>query len=257
MNFRGEVEPGMGNDRRFSTNTAATTALQLPLERTSAYVRGSYELSPAAKPFLQVLYADYTATRELSPVPAQILLVPPTNPYIPPDLARLRASTTFEDPDNPFRLLRQMPEIGPQIAENDRSLLQATLGIDGSVFEGWQYAVYVQAGRNQRTERQSGNVLIARFEELTFAPDGGQSICGLMNPFGRGHIGAECARYIATDAQERNDRRADDRRSVAERTTADAARRRSPACGRTVPKRENSASTQMRSPASCCPRCRA
>jgi outer membrane receptor protein involved in Fe transport len=198
-NFRGEFEPGMQSDRQFTVNEADHMALQLPLERVSVYLRGSYEFGPAAQAFVQVLYADYTTTTRLGPVGAQILLVPPTNPYIPADLARLRASTTFEAKENPFRLLRLMPELGPQEAENDRSLLQATAGIDGRLSDNWHYAAYVQVGRNERSERQTNNVDIAKFEELTFAPDGGQAICGLMNPFGRGHISAECARYFAAD----------------------------------------------------------
>ncbi|HEY5806571.1 MAG TPA: TonB-dependent receptor, partial [Povalibacter sp.] len=39
-----------------------------------------------------------------------------------------------------------------------------------------------------------------RFEELTFAADGGQSICGGFNPFGAGSISPECADYVKVDA---------------------------------------------------------
>ena len=43
----------------------------------------------------------------------------------------------------------------------------------------------------------------SRIEELTFAPDGGEAICGGFNPFGLGSISAECAAYIAVDGTNR------------------------------------------------------
>jgi iron complex outermembrane receptor protein len=45
--------------------------------------------------------------------------------------------------------------------------------------------------------------LTSRIEQLTFAPDGGEAICGGFNPFGLGSISAECAAYIAVDATNR------------------------------------------------------
>ena len=47
---------------------------------------------------------------------------------------------------------------------------------------------------------QTGNVSRSKVEELTFAPDGGVSICGGFNPFGLDSVLPECADYIAVDA---------------------------------------------------------
>ena len=58
----------------------------------------------------------------------------------------------------------------------------------------------LQLGRNDRTERQSGNVRISRFEELLIAPDGGVALCGGFDPFGRGRVPVACAEYATTDA---------------------------------------------------------
>jgi iron complex outermembrane receptor protein len=146
-----------------------------------------------------VLYADYETTRRLGPVPGQVMLSPISNPYIPDDLAVLVA--TRLNPLVPFRVLRRMPELGPRYARNERDLLQGTVELDGQLAGEWRYDVYLQTGRNRRLEHQTGNLLKSRFEELTFAADGGQSICGLMNPFGRGQVSAACAEYMATDAQ--------------------------------------------------------
>lgn len=198
VNFRGDIDPVMDNDRFHNYNTAPLTALQLPLERTSAILRGRFTISPALEAYGQALYADYSATRQLAPTGTGILLVPPTNPFIPADLRPLVEARL--NPSVPFRFQRLMTEVGPRTAENDRDLLQVTLGLRGTFAGDWRYDAYAQAGRNERTERQSGNVRISRFEDMLFAPDGGQSICGGFDPFGKGRVLPQCAAYAVTDA---------------------------------------------------------
>jgi outer membrane receptor protein involved in Fe transport len=201
VNFRGDIDPVMYNDRIHTYNYAPLTALLLPLERTSLLVRGRFAVTPSLEAYGQVLYADYTATRQLAPTESGILLVPPTNPYMPPDLRTLAASRA--NPLVPFRLLRRVAEVGPRVAENDRELAQITLGLRGDAFGDWRYDAYLQWGRNDRSERQAGNVRISKFEELLFAPDGGVSACGDLDVFGKGRVSPECAAYVATSAANR------------------------------------------------------
>jgi len=197
-NFRGEVDPRYYNDRMHTFDTAPTTALQLPLERTSAIVRGRFEFSPTYEAYGQLVYADYTSTRQLAPTGSGILLVPPTNPYVPADLGTLLASRV--NPSVPFRFQRRMSEVGPLQSENDRELLQVTVGLRGSLPGGWRYDAYAQAGRNEREERQRGNVRVSRLEDLLFAPDGGVAICGGFDPFGKQTANAACIDYVTTNA---------------------------------------------------------
>ena len=75
-----------------------------------------------------------------------------------------------------------------------------TLGLSGEVLDDWKYDVYAQIGANDQVNRQTANLLTSKIEELTFAPDGGVSICGGFDPFGLGSISAECMEYISTDA---------------------------------------------------------
>jgi outer membrane receptor protein involved in Fe transport len=198
VNYRGEIDPAMVNSRSLTYNTAPYTALQLPLERTSALVRGSFAITSSIEAYAQALYADYSATRQLAPTDSGILLVPPTNPYLPADLRRLADSRV--NPQVPFRFFARPTVLGPRTAENERELLQLTAGLRGQVFGDWQYDVYAQAGRNERTERQEGITRVSKYEELLFAADGGQSICGGLDVFGKGKITAECAAYVATSA---------------------------------------------------------
>jgi iron complex outermembrane receptor protein len=199
-NYRGEKDPVMYNDRDFGVyNAAAYTALQLPLERTTAYVAGQHSLTGAADAYLQALYTSYTADRQLAPAAAGIALIPATNPYIPADLKALLDSRV--DPAAPFRYFRRATEVGPQTAENDRDVWQLVAGVRGELTGEWRFDGYVQYGENNRTERQTNNVRLSRLEDLTFAPDGGETFCsGGFNPFVAGSLSQDCARYIAADA---------------------------------------------------------
>ena len=201
-NFRGEIDPLFFNDRFYSYNFAPVNYLQLPLERVSVFVRAGFEFSEAAELYAQGLYADYTADMQLAPTATFFgVLMPPTNPFIPPDLQLLLDSR--EDPSADVVLGKRMSELGPRISSVQYDVYQATLGLRGQVFDGWSYDAYLQIGANDQTDTQSGNALTSRIEELTFAPDGGEAICGGFNPFGLGSISAECAAYIAVDGTNR------------------------------------------------------
>jgi iron complex outermembrane recepter protein len=195
VNYRGAVNPALSNSRFHTYDYAPTTALQMPLDRTSVFLHGTYDFSPTTHGYLQALYSDYSVSRQLAPVAAGVLLVPPTNPYVPADLKTLLDSRAL--PDDPFRFNWRISETGPRVSRNDRQLLQLTSGITGQVFTDWNYDAYVQWGSNARTEHQTGNVSISRFQDLVFAPDGGQSICGEFNPFQVGAVSNDCASYIS------------------------------------------------------------
>ncbi len=162
---------------------------------------GTYDFTPSAQGYLQALYSDYTVSRHLAPADAGILLIPPTNPYVPADLKTLLDGRAT--PGDPFRFRKRFVAIGPSVSRNERELLQLTSGVTGRVFTDWNYDVYAQWGSNDRTEHQTGNVSISRFQELSFAPDGGQSICGEFNPFRVGAISSDCARYISVNGSHR------------------------------------------------------
>ena len=201
LNFRGERDPFTFDDRFYTAN-GRPYAMQLPLERRSAFTRASFEFNDSAELYAQGLYADYNVDLRFDPTSMfDNVHMPPTNPYIPPDLKLLLDSR--EKPDADVVLDKHMSELGPRVSSFEYDVYQATLGLRGKVFAGWSYDLYVQAGANDQTETQSGNALTSRIEDLTFAPDGGEAICGGFNPFGVGSISAECAAYIAIDASNR------------------------------------------------------
>lgn len=199
-NFRGVKDPVLFNDRSFGAfNAASETALQMPLERTSGFVAGQYSLTDSAEAYLQALYTGYTVDRQLAPAVAGIALIPASNPYVPADLRMLLDSRV--NPLAPFRYFRRASEVGPQSAQNDRNVWQVVAGVRGQLSGDWHFDGYAQYGENDRTERQTNNVLLSKMQDLTFAADGGQAICsGGFNPFVAGALSPACARYIAADA---------------------------------------------------------
>jgi outer membrane receptor protein involved in Fe transport len=201
-NFRGEQDPILYNDRNYTYNYGPWNYLQLPLERTSAFARASFEISSAAELYGQALYSDYTADQTLAPTVAQPLLVPRSNPYIPADFGFLLDSRP--DPTAPMRMNKRLVELGPRIASNQHDVLQVTVGSSGRVFGAWNYDAYVQTGRYESTESQSGNALRSKIMELTFAPDGGVSVCGGLDLFGPESISEGCAEYIAVGGTNRS-----------------------------------------------------
>ena len=194
VNYRGPKDPARFNDRYANTNLAASTALQLPLERSTAFVRASMQLAPQTDAYLQMLFADYSASQQLGPPDSGILLMPVTNPYMPADLATLLASR--ENPSIPFRFLKRMVGLPTLSSSEDRQLLQGTAGIGGVLRGDWRYDAYVQQGSNDLNEQRTGIALTGEIEALISAPDGGQSTCGDFNLLGVHAISATCAQQV-------------------------------------------------------------
>jgi iron complex outermembrane receptor protein len=198
-NFRGVRDPVTFNDFVYSYNFAPPNALQMPLERKSAFARADFELSDSARVYAQALYSDYTVGQQLAPAAFfSPLFIPVGNPYVPDDLSSLLESRP--GPLEDIGLVKRLSEAGPRISHNNYDVYQLTLGLSDTVFDDWEYDVYAQVGANDQEYRLTGNVLLSRAEELTFAPDGGASICGGFNPFGLDSISPECLDYISVAA---------------------------------------------------------
>ena len=195
VNFRGEQDPFFFNDLAYSYNFAPPNALQLPLERTSFFGRGTFDFTPSTRLYAEALYADYSVSSRLAPTPADFEFMPVTNPYVPEDLKFLLDSRPV--PDEPLFWAKRLSELGPRVSETRYDTYQATVGLEADVFGWWRLDAYLQYGESDQEEVQTGNALRSRIEELTFSPDGGVAACGGFDIFGVGSISRECADYIA------------------------------------------------------------
>ena len=86
LNYRGHASRNSFNDASYSYNFAPPNYLQLPLERTSVFVAGSFDVTDHHQVYAQGIYADYTVDTALAPTPLSSVFTPPTNPFIPDDL---------------------------------------------------------------------------------------------------------------------------------------------------------------------------
>jgi iron complex outermembrane receptor protein len=195
-NFRGDIDPIAFSDRFYTYNFAPDNALQLPLERTTAFAALRFDLTTDTELYAQGLYAEYSSDNQLAPTPAQFFM-PPSNPYVPGDLKRITDSRP--NPAAIFEFQKRLTELGPRRSINEYDVLQVTAGATGRVLDGWTWDAYLQYGENDQTKRQLNNALRSRIEELVFAADGGASLCGGFDPFGPGSISPECTDYIAAD----------------------------------------------------------
>jgi len=193
-NFRGPITSSF-NDANYTYNYAPPNYLQLPLERTSVFLDGSFDLTDNHTVFAQGIYADYTVDTALAPTPLSAVYTPPSNPFVPTDLKTLLDSRTT--PDARFALNRRMTEIGPRTESNEYEVYQAILGARGDIAGDWTYNVYGSLGKVELNTDQGGNVSREAWETLTYAPDGGVALCGGFNPFGAGAITPECAAFIS------------------------------------------------------------
>lgn len=194
VNYRGPITNSF-NDASFSYNYAPPNYLQLPLERTSVFVAGSFDVTDNHQAYMQGIYADYTVDTALAPTPLSNVFTPPTNPFIPADLQTLLNARTA--PDARFPLIRRMTEIGPRTESNEYEVYQFILGMKGDIVSDWTYDVYGSLGKVELSTDQAGNVSREAWEQLTFAPDGGVALCGGFNPFGAGAITPECAAFLS------------------------------------------------------------
>jgi iron complex outermembrane recepter protein len=199
-NFRGDLDPLVSNDRFYAYNFAPPNALQLPLERTSAFGRLSFDLADSLRLYADGLYGDYSVDQQLAPTTAIQMTLPRGNPYIPADLGLLLDSRP--SPGANLLWFKRISELGPRISQNEYSVYQGTVGVDGYLTDAWRIDAYAQFGENSQTRRQTGNALRSRIDELTFAADGGLAACGGFDIFGLGSISRACADYIGVDAQD-------------------------------------------------------
>src|SRR4029079_9162959 len=105
-NFRGHGDPLTSNSFFHTYNTANFVALQMPLIRTSAYASANFNLTDDLELYAEGIYVDYTVNTQLATVPLQNVVMPASNPFIPPDLQRLLDSRP--DPDAPFDFLKRL-----------------------------------------------------------------------------------------------------------------------------------------------------
>lgn len=182
-----ENDPYITYEGRVAFPLGNTLPLQTPIERYTAFVRGSYEIAPDLEAYLQFNHMQYETTYSRpgwsAGSAAPLALIPITNRFIPADLRPILASRP--NPTAPVNFTFSTSRIGRTAYEFNYDLNETVVGLRGKApVRDWSFDVYGSYGTTKGTERTSGWVNIAAWNTLINAADGGASICpGGFNPF--------------------------------------------------------------------------
>ncbi|PZQ54444.1 MAG: TonB-dependent receptor, partial [Phenylobacterium zucineum] len=182
-----EGEPYITFENRVSFPLGNTLPLQTPLERYTAFLRGSYEITPDVEAYMQFNYMTYDSAYSRpgwsAGSTAPLALIPVTNPFIPADLRPILASRP--NPTAPVNFTFSTSRIGRTSYQFDYDLMETLVGLKGKVpGRDWTWDIYGSYGETDASETTSGWVNVQAWNTLINAADGGASICpGGFNPF--------------------------------------------------------------------------
>jgi len=189
----------------YTYNFAPDNYLRVPAQRANFFGKVGIDLTDESELFVQLLWADQSASLQLAPTPMGGVYVGADNPFIQRDLAALLASRP--DPGGLMSFAKRLTELGPRRKDTDYAVVQIVVGAEGglSLMQDWQYVAYATWGGVDQVTVRSGDASRSAFEELSMAADAGASICGGegMNPFGIDSISSECAAHFERGARDR------------------------------------------------------
>lgn len=181
--------------------------LQQPAERLSLFADGRFELAPAVQLFAEAFWHERMSRTQLAPLP----------------LFTTRESDVVVSADNVFNpfgetltdVRRRLVEAGPRTFEQDNEAWRVVVGADGLV-GGWFWDASLAHGRNETTQRQTGDLLDSRlrlalgpsFEAASGAatcgtPDAPIAGCVPLNLFGgAGSITPAMLAYVGADLED-------------------------------------------------------
>lgn len=198
-----------------SYNFAPSNYLQVPLERFSVNVLGSYEFSSAFEPFVEFSFIKTRSPQQLAPVPAFIgtgadsvfpALINLDNPYLSPE-ARAALELSFGrdasgrrgflgnpqsgftinpaftgDADglvSPGLISTRLSGLGPRGVNNERDAWRVLVGFRGALSERWSYETYFSQSSVTHDASFTNSASAKRLQQALLArrDAGGNIVC--------------------------------------------------------------------------------
>jgi iron complex outermembrane recepter protein len=180
------------------------------LNRKTAFLKGSFELTPSLEVYGQFMYVDLSTKTasggSLTQFPT-LTTIPVTNPFIPADLRTVLASRP--NPTAAFSWNGRYVGIPAKNWDENYKVQQYMAGIKGDIADGWTFDGYFAYDQSVHNSTMHFAVLKSRVQQLLNAADGGRSLCaGGFNPFGDANarsLSAACVAYMTKDAVSRED----------------------------------------------------
>ncbi len=191
-------------------------AVSSPYRRANIFAHASYEISDAAKIWIEGSYSSMKSNFGFFPE-TPLVLVQPDNGFLTPGaIAQLAdAGVTY-----PFVLGRIMDDVGPDKYlryGSNRRQIEGAIGIEGSFGQGWKYNLYYDHGEIRNNQSLSNQRITQRFNRAVDAVRVGNSVvcrvnadadpanndpgCVPINLFGNGNISPEAVAYAFGGAQ--------------------------------------------------------
>jgi len=193
-------------------------ALEVPVDRKSAYASITYELNDNHKFTSQVSFVSVESQSDLEPFPMNsedvfggdgTLGYHYTNPYVPQEIADAAVAYNAGNPDwnGNIPFIRRLAEVGGRGASNTRETLRVAFGTEGT-FGNISYDWYYQYGKSERDQRSAGQFNALAFQAaLDATTDANGNIvcaneaaraagCVPINVFGINSITPEMAEWV-------------------------------------------------------------
>lgn len=176
--------------------------VQSNMKRYSAFGKFDYEVSENVNAFAQFSYTTYEQLAIVNTTLSNNIYlqsIPYNNPFIPADLRTILASRARPTAD--FQFHKAFNAIGNRYQGYEYDVWQIMGGLTGKVgIKDWTWEAYGSTSSSAFVNTQEGGISSSRLNQLTYAADGGRSICtGGLNLFGDFPISASCANYIMRD----------------------------------------------------------
>jgi iron complex outermembrane receptor protein len=177
------------------------------LERGSGYGRVTYDLTDSSKVYVDALYSRATAfADQLFNTDTGNLTIRRDNAFLPQTIRDILAANPSVQT---FQMGRLDTEAGVFNTDVTMKVQRYALGAEGTAFDGWNWDVYAQFGRNNYDRFDNNNRITANYAravDATINPATGQVVCRstLTNPgngcvpanvFGQGSISPAAVAY--------------------------------------------------------------
>ena len=194
-----------------ATTPAPWSYLQMPLERTSAYGRASFRARCRSRTLRRgAVCRLHGRTVACAPAPSFETQIPATNP-LHPGRPEIPARFARESGRRSARFQAILRAGAAHRLERIRRLSAHCGAAAGRCRIAGDTTPMSSTARTTGTRRQQGNALRSRINDLSYASDGGASICGEFSLLGSGRMPDACIDYIADERRQPPALRADRR----------------------------------------------
>ncbi|MGT2514924.1 TonB-dependent receptor [Sphingomonas panni] len=204
--------------------------IAVPVERYLFAARGRYDLSDNVRLITEGTYNSTRASRQIEPFPlasngsngifpgvggavplqTNVNGVLVRNPFVP-DAIFNAATDTNGDGIRDIQFARRINEFGPRSGSTTRDFYRFVVGLEGKVFNDFNWDVSYNFGRTSETQQSNGQVNVLNFRNALSAirDTTGAIVCAdanaraqgcvPINIYGAGSISPAAVRYIAAD----------------------------------------------------------